>query len=115
MPAGLLCLSSKYCIATAHISHDWVLPAIGVTQCYAVLLTWVNPDPNNGIVRFLRNVTEPVFYQIRRRMPFVVVSGIDLSPMVVILLIYVLQIVVVDSLQKLAYRLAALTPVLPIA
>jgi YggT family protein len=81
----------------------------------AVLLTWVSPDPNNAIVRFLRNVTEPVFYQIRRRMPFVVVSGIDLSPMVVILLIYVLQIVVVDSLQKLAYRLAALTPVLPIA
>ena len=72
----------------------------------AVLLTWVNPDPYNAIVRFLRNVTEPVFYQIRRRLPFVVVSGIDLSPMVVILLIYVLQIVVVDSLRQLALRLA---------
>ena len=80
----------------------------------AVLLTWVNPDPYNPIVRFLRNVTEPVFYQIRRRLPFVVVSGIDLSPMVVILLIYVLQIVVVDSLRQLAFHLAALGPVSPI-
>jgi YggT family protein len=80
----------------------------------AVLLTWVNPDPYNPIVRFLRNVTEPVFYQIRRWMPFVVVSGIDLSPMVVILLIYVLQIVVVDSLRQLAVRLAGLTLSLPI-
>ena len=41
----------------------------------AVLLTWVNPEPYNPIVRFLRSVTEPVFYQVRRRMPFVVIGG----------------------------------------
>ena len=40
----------------------------------AVLLTWVNPDPYNPIVRFLRSVTEPVFYRVRRAMPFVVVG-----------------------------------------
>jgi YggT family protein len=72
----------------------------------AVLLTWVNPDPYNAIVRFLRNVTEPVFYAIRRRLPFVVVSGWDLSPIVVLLAIQVLQIVVVKSLYVFAARLA---------
>ena len=71
----------------------------------AVLLTWVNPDPYNPIVRFLRGVTEPVFYQVRRRLPFVVLGGWDLSPIVVMLGIVVLQIVVVESLQKFAYRL----------
>ena len=72
----------------------------------AVLLTWVNPDPYNPIVRFLRNVTEPVFYQIRRRLPFVVVGGLDLSPLVVVLAISVLRIVVVGSLEDFAQRLA---------
>ncbi len=71
----------------------------------AVLITWVNPDPYNPVVRFLRGVTEPVFYQVRRWMPFVVVGGLDLSPIVVMLGIYVIQLVVVDSLRMFAYRL----------
>jgi YggT family protein len=71
----------------------------------AVLLTWVNPDPYNPIVRFLRGVTEPVFYQIRRRVP-VVFGGWDLSPIVVLIAIQVLQIVVVKSLYIFAARLA---------
>jgi len=74
----------------------------------AVLLTWVNPDPYNSIVRFLRGVTEPVFYQIRRRLPFIVISGIDLSPIVVLLLIEVVRMVVVVPLADLGYRLGAL-------
>lgn len=74
----------------------------------SVLLTWVNPDPYNPIVRFLRGVTEPVFHQVRRRLPFVVISGIDLSPIVVLLGIQVVQMVLVDSLRQLAYQLATL-------
>ena len=35
------------------------------------LLSWVNPDPYNPIVRFLYNVTEPVLGWIRRRVPVV--------------------------------------------
>jgi YggT family protein len=74
----------------------------------AVLLTWVNPDPYNAIVRFLRGVTEPVFYQIRRRIPFVIIGGLDLSPIVVIAGIWVVRIVVVETLYVFAHRLAAL-------
>lgn len=73
----------------------------------AVLLTWVNPDPYNSIVRFLRSVTEPVFYQIRRRLPFVVIGGLDLSPIVVMVLIEVVRMVVVVPLVDLANQLAA--------
>ena len=35
------------------------------------LLSWVNPDPYNPIVRFLYNVTEPVLRFLRRRVPVV--------------------------------------------
>ena len=77
------------------------------------LLSWVNPDPSNPIVRFLRGVTDPVLYRVRRTFPFVVAGGIDLSPLVVILAIYFLQVFVVGSLQRLAQQIAA-TPLGPL-
>ena len=48
------------------------------------VLSWVSPDPYNPIVRFIHNVTEPVLYQIRKRVP-VILGGIDLSPIIVFL------------------------------
>jgi len=51
----------------------------------AALLSFVRPDPYNPIVQVLHRLTEPVFAFIRQKMPFVVFSGIDLSPLVVIL------------------------------
>ncbi|GAB6125513.1 YggT family protein [Humidesulfovibrio idahonensis] len=62
----------------------WMLSAYMWVVIISALITWVNPDPYNPIVRFLRNATEPVFYRIRRWLPFVVVGGFDLSPILVI-------------------------------
>jgi len=56
----------------------------------AALITFVNPDPYNPIVQFLRRATEPVFGFIRQKMPFVVINGIDLSPIVVIFALNIL-------------------------
>ena len=57
-----------------------------------VILSWVNPDPYNPIVRGIRALTEPVFYRIRKWMPFLYTSGIDFSPIVVVLGIKFIQI-----------------------
>lgn len=65
------------------------------------VLSWVSPDPYNPIVRFINTATEPVFYQIRKRLP-VNLGGIDISPIVVILAIVFLQTFVVQSLHGLA-------------
>ncbi len=54
------------------------------------LLSWVNPDPYNPIVRFLYGVSDPVLRPIRRRLP-VYSAGFDLSPIVAILIIIFLQ------------------------
>ncbi|DAB40918.1 MAG TPA: hypothetical protein CFH81_01040 [Sulfurovum sp. UBA12169] len=51
----------------------------------AALLSFVRPDPRNPIVQILSRLTEPVFRWIRDKLPFVVFSGIDLSPLIVIL------------------------------
>ena len=71
----------------------------------SALLTWVSPDPRNPIVRFLYSVTEPVLYAVRRRLPFVQTAGIDLSPLVVILGIMLVQYVVVQPLYRLAMEM----------
>jgi YggT family protein len=54
------------------------------------LISWVNPDPYNPIVRFLYNVTEPVLSRLRRlvRLQF---GGIDLTPLALILILYLVQ------------------------
>ena len=51
----------------------------------SALLSFVRPDPYNPIVQILNRLTEPVLNFIRQKMPFVIFSGIDLSPLVVIL------------------------------
>jgi len=68
------------------------------------ILSWVNPDPYNPIVRFIHNVTEPVLYKIRTRLP-VDLGGIDLSPIIVFLAIIFLQKFVVGSLRGIAFNL----------
>ena len=65
------------------------------------ILSWVNPDPYNPIVRFIHNVTEPVLYRIRTKIP-VNFGGIDFSPIIVILGIIFLQNFVVNSLLRLS-------------
>jgi len=51
----------------------------------AAVLSFVRPDPYNPIVQVINRLTEPVYGFIRRKLPFVVLSGIDLSPLVIIL------------------------------
>ncbi|MCR4666896.1 MAG: YggT family protein [Desulfovibrio sp.] len=71
----------------------------------ACLLTWVRPDPYNPIVRTLTALTEPVFLRVRRWLPFTYMSGIDFSPIVVILAIMLVENIVVQSLLQYANSL----------
>jgi len=54
------------------------------------LISWVSPDPYNPIVRFLYRATEPVLRPVRNLLP-TLAMGLDLSPMIVILLLVFLQ------------------------
>ncbi|MDD5476332.1 MAG: YggT family protein [Syntrophales bacterium] len=68
------------------------------------LLSWVNPDPYNPIVRALYTVTEPVLYRVRRLIP-TGGMGIDLSPVIVIFVIFFLQSFLVKTLLQIASAL----------
>ncbi|MDJ0780384.1 MAG: YggT family protein [Desulfosarcinaceae bacterium] len=68
------------------------------------VLSWVSPDPFNPIVRFINNVTEPILYPIRSKLP-VNLGGLDLSPIVVFMAIIFLQTFLVPILQRMAVGL----------
>jgi len=67
------------------------------------LISWVNPDPWNPIVQFLDRATEPVLSPIRRRLGWRM--GVDLSPIIAIVVITFVQIAVVQSLKDFALRM----------
>ncbi|MEN6475171.1 MAG: YggT family protein [Syntrophaceae bacterium] len=69
------------------------------------LLSWVNPDPYNPIVRFLYSATEPVFSWLRRSLPFLRIGGIDFSPIIIIVIIIFLDKALVTSLIEMGMRL----------
>lgn len=91
-----LLLAVAYILKIVLNIYMWIIIARAV-------ISWVNPDPYNPIVRFLYKATEPVLYRVRRILPDM--GGLDLSPLVVLLAIFFLQNFLVNSLFDLVYRL----------
>jgi YggT family protein len=77
--------------------YSWIVIA-------RVVISWVNADPYNPIVRAIYSVTEPVLYRIRQALP-VFAGGIDFSPIVVFMGILFLQSFLVQTLHQLALRM----------
>jgi YggT family protein len=67
------------------------------------IISWVNPAPYNPIVRFLYQVTDPVLNRVRRLLPNM--GGLDLSPLIVLLVIFFLQKFVVNSIFEMVSKL----------
>src|SRR5437879_2855698 len=65
----------------------------------AAVMTWIEPNPYNPIVRFIYGVTEPVFYWIREHLP-VFFGGIDFSPFVVIIVIQFFQVYLIPTATR---------------
>ncbi len=68
------------------------------------VLSWVNPDPYNPIVQFIEKMTEPILYPLRQLVP-VYKIGIDISPILAILILYFLKSFAVQTLIGIGLRL----------
>ena len=90
----------NFIAALAHIIDILLNIYLWIVIIRAVL-SWVNPDPYNPIVRLLYQLTEPVMAPIRRRIPLRG-GGMDFSPLVILLGIVFLQSFLVSSLLQLA-------------
>ena len=80
---------------------DFVLTAYMWIIIGRAVISWVNADPHNPIVRFLYEATEPVLSRIRRYVPLSF-GGLDFAPMILILGIMFLQSFVVQTLKQIA-------------
>jgi len=76
--------------------HD-ILRIYLIIVIIAAVISWVNPDPYNPIVRGICGVTEPVLNRIRRVLPLPV-PGIDFSPLILIAIIYAVDSFLVKTL-----------------
>ncbi len=68
-----------------------------------VLISWVSPDPFNPLVQFLVQATDPVLEPARRIIP--TIGPLDISPMIVLLLLQVIQHFLIRTLLDLSMRL----------
>jgi YggT family protein len=66
-----------------------ILDVYSLIVLAAVILSWLNLPPENPFVRFVTAATEPVLAPLRRVLPDL--GGIDLSPMVLLLVLNVLR------------------------
>jgi len=64
----------------------------------AAILSFVQPDPRNPIVEIINRLTQPAFQWVRKKLPFVVISGIDLSPIVIIFGLQFIDTLIMSSI-----------------
>jgi YggT family protein len=83
---------------------DYILWAYVWILLGRVVISWVNADPANPIVRFLYAATEPVLERVRRLLPLQA-GGFDLSPIIVWIAVIFLPRFIVRSLYDLAHTL----------
>ncbi len=96
-------VASNFLLAVAKLLELAINAYIWIIIARAII-SWVSPDRSNPIVRFLYRVTEPVLRPVRYRLP-TLSMGLDLSPMVVILVLYFLDWFLVSSVRDLALGL----------
>jgi len=94
---------SNFLVALANILN-MLLTILYWLILIRALLSWVNPDPYNFIVQLLYKTTEPILSPIRRRMGLFSI-GIDLSPLIAILVIWFAKLFVVRSILDIAGRI----------
>ena len=96
-------IAGNFFFALAKIA-DMLLEIYKWVVIIAALISWVSPDPYNPVVRFLRNVTEPVFRPVRRLLGGRL-GPVDISPLIVILVILFMQMFLIRSLIEIGYKI----------
>lgn len=73
----------------------------------SVLISWIPVDRDNPIVRFVRQMTRPAFDALSRVMPFLRAGMIDFTPIALIILLELAQVLIVRVLQTIGERTLA--------
>ncbi|NLF25903.1 MAG: YggT family protein [Deltaproteobacteria bacterium] len=107
-------LLANILIAIAHVL-DAIMSLIFILVIARVIISWVNADPSNMLVRVIISSTDPLLLAVRNKLPLNA-GGLDFSPIVVLLGIYVVRVVIAQSLHEYALQLkSSVMQVMPLA
>ncbi|HTC19830.1 MAG TPA: YggT family protein [bacterium] len=84
---------------------DWLLGAAIILVVVRALLSWVNPDPYNAVVRAINTLSEPLLKPFRRLLPPWRLNGLDLSPIFAVLSLEFVRRFVIPTLWDIISRL----------
>jgi YggT family protein len=84
---------------------DMVLLLYMLCLFAVVVISWFAPRSRHPAIVFLRKITEPILWRVRRAMPFLVQAGFDLTPIVLFFAIHFLRRFVVATLYDAAARI----------
>ncbi len=73
------------------------------------VISWVGNIPRSTFTMILRRLTDPVFRFVHRVLPFTIIGGIDISPIIIVLALYFID----NFLTGLMLSYAASTPTTP--
>jgi len=83
---------------------DYLLTIVNWLIIIRALLSWVNPDPSNPVVRFLYATTEPMLAPFRRIVP-AYATGLDFSPIFALVCVWFIKLFLVKTLFTIALRI----------
>lgn len=95
---------STFIIALANLLHivitayTWIIVA-------AALISWVNPDPYNKIVQLLHRITTPAYELVRKTKIPTAFGGIDIAPIIVLLVLQFLDLFLVGLLIEISTKI----------
>ncbi len=76
--------------ALAQIVHLAIQLYIVIVLVRSVL-SWVGGIPPNTLTFILRRLTDPVFRLVHRYLPFAIVGNIDISPIIILMGLYLID------------------------
>ncbi|MCK4763744.1 MAG: YggT family protein [Candidatus Aminicenantes bacterium] len=85
----------------------------GVINVYILIIivrsvmSWMGRVPRHPLVRVLRQLTDPVFRYVHRVLPFTIVGGIDISPLMIVMALYFIDDFLYSVLLGFAVKLLA--------
>ena len=82
---------------------DGLLWAYMVVVIIRALLSWVQPNPYNPVVRFINGLVDPVTYRISRIIP-TRIGMVDLSPLILLVIVIFLREFLVRVIYSIGGR-----------
>lgn len=93
-----------YVLGYPLLSAITILDALLLIYTFIIIahavLSWINPDPTNPLVRILANLTEPAADKVRPYVPLV--GGLDLTPLIIVLAIFFVRSGVLPIISQFA-------------